>query len=99
FGNYGTIYARGYFHNKRSDKSSFGAQVGHISSANGPVEESGAANSFIQAQGDMYQGPFTFGGKVRYERDMRHFYGYDRFPTGPIDQPNLPELNRQQIFN
>ncbi|MFC7000000.1 TonB-dependent receptor [Rufibacter roseus] len=93
FGNYGTVYARGYFHNKRSDKSSFGAQVGHLSSANGPVDESGAATSYVQAQGDMYQGPYTFGGRVRYERDMRHFYGYDRSIA-------LPEGDeRQQVYN
>ncbi|MBA9077420.1 MULTISPECIES: hypothetical protein [Rufibacter] len=78
FGNYGTVYARGYFHNKRSDKASFGAEVGHLSSANGPVENSGAASSFLQAHGDMYQGNLTFGGRLRYERDMRHFYGYDQ---------------------
>lgn len=95
FGNYGTLYARGYFHNKRSDKASFGAQVGHLSSANGPVENSGAATSYVQAQGDMYQGPFTFGGKVRYERDMRHYYGYDR---SIVTEP-ATEVERQQIFN
>lgn len=94
FGNYGTIYARGYFHNKRSDKSSFGGQVGHLSSANGPVDNSGAAHSYVQAQGEMYQGPITFGGKIRYERDMRHFYGFD-----PTVLPSPESRDQQQVFN
>ncbi|WP_181306223.1 hypothetical protein [Rufibacter sp. XAAS-G3-1] len=74
-GNYGTVYAKGYFHNKRSDKSSFGAQVGHISSAHGPVEHSGSANSYVQANGDLYYGPITIGGRVKYDRDQTYFYG------------------------
>ncbi|WP_192825297.1 hypothetical protein [Rufibacter sp. LB8] len=77
-GNYGTIYGRGYFHNKRDDKASYGAEVGHLSSANGPVKNSGAANSFVQAHGELYQGNLTFGGKARYERDQNYFYGYDQ---------------------
>ncbi|MGV3540282.1 MAG: hypothetical protein ACO1OQ_10750 [Rufibacter sp.] len=92
FGNYGTIYARGYFHNKRSDKSSFGAEAGHLSSANGPVENSGAATSFIQAHGDLYQGNLTFGGRVRYDRDQRRFYGYDQ--TQEVNQDSL-----KQVYN
>lgn len=91
-GNYGTLYARGYFHNKRDDKASFGGQVGHLSSANGPVENSGAGSTFLQAQGDMYQGNLTFGGKLRYERDQRNFYGYNQ--AVEVDKSTL-----KQVYN
>ncbi|RNI30718.1 TonB-dependent receptor [Rufibacter latericius] len=74
-GNYGTVYAKGYFHNKRSDKASFGAQVGHLSSSMGPIENSGSASSYLQANGELYSGPVTVGGRLRYERDQNNFYG------------------------
>jgi hypothetical protein len=91
-GNYGTVYARGYFHNKRSDKSSLGAQVGHLSSAHGPVENSGSGSSFIQGNGELYSGPVAVGGRVRYERDQNYFYG--RANVAEVDKGSI-----KQVYN
>ncbi|GGK67719.1 hypothetical protein ACD591_20825 [Rufibacter glacialis] len=91
-GNYGTVYAKGYFHNKRSDESSFGAQVGHVSSAHGPIENSGSASSYVKANGDLYFGPLTVGGKLGYERDQNYFYG----------RKNVAEVEKgtiKQVYN
>ncbi|ALJ00629.1 TonB-dependent receptor [Rufibacter tibetensis] len=86
-GNYGTVYAKGYFNNKRSDKSSFGAQVGHLSSAHGPVENSGSASSYAKANGELYLGPVAVGGQVGYERDQNYFYG----------RKNVAEVEKEDI--
>ncbi|MBC3539751.1 hypothetical protein ACFSC6_21315 [Rufibacter sediminis] len=91
-GNYGTVYAKGYFHNKRSDKSSFGAQVGHLSSSMGPIENSGSASSYVQANGDLYSGPITVGGRVRYERDQNYFYGGKN--VAEVDKSDI-----KQVYN
>ncbi len=91
-GNYGTFYGKGYFHNTRSDKYSFGAQVGHLSSAHGPVEHSGSSSSYVQANGEMYSGHVTVGGRLKYERDQNNFYG----------TKNVAELDEnaiKQVYN
>ncbi|WP_205500688.1 hypothetical protein [Rufibacter psychrotolerans] len=91
-GNYGSVYAKGYFHNNRSDKHSFGAQVGHLSSAHGPVEHSGSASSYVQANGELYAGHVTVGGRVRYERDQNNFYG--RKDVAEVDKNAI-----KQVYN
>ncbi|MFB9862109.1 hypothetical protein [Rufibacter immobilis] len=91
-GNYGTIYAKGYFHNNRSDKSSFGAQVGHLSSAHGPIENSGSSSSYIKGNGDLYLGPITVGGSLGYERDQAYFYG--RKDVAEVDKNTI-----KQVYN
>ncbi len=96
FGNYGTLYLKGYFHNKRSETSSFGANVSHVSSARGPEVKSQAAvaNSGIGLHGERYLPGFTIGGRAGYERDMNHFYGYD-----PAIQSEVDKDTTKQVFN
>src|SRR5688572_21323570 len=77
FGNYTTPYLKGYFHNKRDDKGSYGGYVSHVSS-NGPIKDiSDVSNSEIGVNGEGYMGNFTIGGKASYERDGYNFYGYN----------------------
>jgi hypothetical protein len=96
FGNYATLYLKGYFHNKRSDKSSFGANVSHVGSARGPVvkSHSAVANSSIGAHAERYLPGFTIGGRLGYERDKYHFYGFE--PT-KVDEINKDDIS--QVFN
>ncbi len=91
-GNYGTFYGQGYFHNTRNDKSSFGAQVGHLSSAHGPIENSGSASSYVQGNGELYYGPVAVGGRVRYERDQNYFYGGSN--VSEVDKNSI-----KQVYN
>ena len=76
FGNYATPYLKGYFHNKRDDRASYGGYVSHVSS-NGPVKNSDVSNSEVGAHGEAYTGNLTVGGRASYERDGYQFYGYN----------------------
>ncbi|HSI89883.1 MAG TPA: hypothetical protein VK927_02150, partial [Adhaeribacter sp.] len=102
YGNYNTPYLKGYFHNKRSDQASFGANVSHISS-NGPVEDSDVSNSEIGVNGESYLGNFTIGGRANYQRDGYRFYGYNRdmVPEGVTmqDEQNFNRIGGEVYLN
>src|SRR6478609_203607 len=77
FGNYATPYLKGYFHNKRDDKASYGAHVSHVST-NGPIKDrSDVSNSEIGVNGETYLGGFTLGARAMYGRDSYNYYGYN----------------------
>ncbi|WP_439882818.1 hypothetical protein ACSX1A_06550 [Pontibacter sp. MBLB2868] len=95
-GNYGSLYLKGYFHNKRSDVADFGAVVSQISSARGPVDKSNSAvsNSSISAHGERYLKGATFGGSLAYGRDKYNFYGY-----APSLEQEIEKDSIKQVFN
>ncbi|WP_242918725.1 hypothetical protein [Pontibacter liquoris] len=95
-GNYGTLYLKGYFHNKRSKVADFGADVSHIASARGPVDKSNSAvaNSAIGLHGERYLQGLTVGGKLNYGRDKYNFYGYDQDVEREVDKDTI-----RQVFN
>lgn len=95
-GNYGTAYLKGYFHNKRSETSSFGANFSHISSARGPEvkDQAAVSNNSISAHAERYLPGFTIGGRLGYERDKYHFYGYAPSLMDEVDKDTT-----KQIFN
>lgn len=96
-GNYGSLYLKGYFHNKRSDVASYGAQVSHVSSSRGPVDKDNSAvsNSDISLNGERYLKGFTVGGDLKYGREKRYFYGYEPLVDGAeVDRDTI-----KQVFN
>ncbi len=95
-GNYGSLYLKGYFHNKRSKDADYGAEVSHISSARGPVDKGNSAvsNSSIGLHGERYLSGLTLGGRLNYGHDRNHFYGYAPGKENEIDKEAI-----QQIFN
>ncbi|QCR21854.1 TonB-dependent receptor [Pontibacter sp. SGAir0037] len=95
-GNYGSLYLKGYFHNKRSDVGSYGADVSHVSSAVGPVDRgnSGVGNTAIGVNGERYLQNLTVGGRLSYGRDKYHFYGYPANVETPIERDTI-----RQSFN
>ncbi|MFD2516081.1 hypothetical protein ACFSRY_19565 [Pontibacter locisalis] len=95
-GNYGSLYLKGYFHNKRSDVADYGAEVSHISSARGPVDKgnSAVANSSISAHGERYLKGATVGGRLTYGRDKYFFYGY-----APSLEQEVEKDSIKQVFN
>ncbi|EJF09936.1 TonB-dependent receptor [Pontibacter sp. BAB1700] len=95
-GNYGTLYLKGYFHNKRSNVASYGADVSHITSARGPVDgrNSAVTNSAINLNGESYLQGLTLGGKLGYGRDKYHFYGYS-----PVQETTVDRDTISQVFN
>ena len=92
-GNYGTPYFKGYFHNKRSNELAYGAEVSHVSSSKGPVENSGVSNSAINLHGEQYSGEVTLGGRLNYGYDRYNFYGYNH----AIEKVDLDTI--KQTFN
>jgi hypothetical protein len=94
FGNYGTPYLKGYFHNKRSPHMSYGADVSHVSSSKGPVPNSGVSNTALNLNGEMYDQDITLGGRISYGRDKYNFYGY-KLPETVTASPDTIE----QKFN
>ncbi len=95
-GNYFTPYLHGYFHNTRNTQYSVGAEVRHLSSANGPVEKgkSGMSSTGLQLTGEAYRESLTIGAMVGYEREGYHFYGYDRNLLKEISEKDI-----EQKFN
>lgn len=94
FGNYITPYLKGYFHNTRSSQMSYGADVSHVSSANGPVPNSGLSNSAVNLHGEMYDKAVTLGGRIHYGRDRYNFYGHQQPETGVVVADSI-----KQVFN
>ncbi|WP_026464494.1 hypothetical protein [Adhaeribacter aquaticus] len=92
-GNYGTSYVKGYFHNKRDNQYSYGADVSHVSSLRGPVENSGVSNSGINLSGESFSKDLTFGGKLAYSHDRYNFYGYS-----PLNE-TIDKEDIKQRFN
>lgn len=95
-GNYATLYLKGYFHNKRSKEGDFGAEISHVASARGPVDQgnSAVANSDISVHGERYLQGLTVGGKLKYGRDKYNFYGYDPDIEREVDKDTI-----KQVFN
>ncbi|PSR53002.1 hypothetical protein AHMF7605_05400 [Adhaeribacter arboris] len=93
YGNYGTPYVKGYFHNNRDEQFSYGANISHISSSKGPVPNSGVSNSSIGLNGESYTGGLTIGGKFNYGHDKYNFYGYS-----PLSE-SVKEDSIKQLFN
>ena len=98
FGNYGTVYGRAHLHSTRNDTYSYGLDVRHQSSANGPVDgkNSGVSQTSVAATGEYYQGTAALGAALDYERDRYHFYGYDgsRLATTPDNEALQHTFNR-----
>ena len=93
YGNYGTPYVKGYFHNNRDNDYSYGADISHISSSKGPVPNSGVSNTSIGLNGESYANEMTIGGKFSYGRDRYNFYGYS-----PLTE-SIKEDSIKQVFN
>jgi hypothetical protein len=96
-GNYGTVYGRAHLHSTRNEQYSYGLDVRHQSSANGPVDgkNSAVAQSSIAATGEYYLGQAAVGASLDYARERYHFYGYDpEVLTSPPDPSSI-----QQTFN
>ncbi|MDQ3292612.1 MAG: hypothetical protein M3Q05_15095 [Bacteroidota bacterium] len=93
YGNYGTPYLKGYFHNNRDEEFSYGANISHISSSKGPVPNSGVSNTSLGLNGESYGSGLTIGGKFNYGHDKYNFYGYS-----PLDE-SVKEDSIKQVFN
>jgi len=99
-GNYGTLYGRGYFHSTRNTDHSYGLDLKHLSSANGPVDgrNSGTSESSAHLMGELYRGTAAFGANVDLGRERYNFYGYEKAANGgPVATPEAGDI--KQVFN
>ena len=99
-GNYGTFYGRAYLHSARSTTHSYGLDVKHINSLNGPVDgrNSGVSQTSAVLTGEIYHGNAAFGGALDVSRERYNFYGYTGPATSPVPQPTPDAGDLKQVF-
>ena len=94
-GNFATFYGRAYLHSTRREDYSYGLDLKHINSLQGPVNggNSGLSQSSASLNGELYKGTAALGATLDYGRERYNFYGY-----GPTAR--LPENDEiKQVFN
>jgi hypothetical protein len=99
-GNYGTFYGRGYFHSTRNTDHSYGVDVKHISSIQGPVDGKNSRMSETSAHlmGELYRGTAAFGANLDLGHERYNFYGYEKAANGgPVVTPESGDI--KQTFN
>ncbi len=97
FGNFLTPYLEGYFSSKRNKDFSYGANIKHLSSVNGPVDKSNSGTSYskILGYGSYLMQYSTLSADLGYERQAVRFYGYaDSLTENQIDSDSI-----RQIYN
>ena len=96
-GNYGTFYGRAYLHSTRTTDKSYGLDIKHVNSLNGPVDgkNSGVSQSSAALSGELYRGTAAIGANLDFGRERYNFYGYNR----SAGQPTPEAANIKQVFN
>jgi hypothetical protein len=96
-GNYGTFYGRAYLHSTRTTDYSYGLDLKHVNSLNGPVDGKNSAVSQTSASlsGEMYRGTAAYGANLDVGRERYNFYGYQLAPGQAT--PENDQL--KQVFN
>jgi hypothetical protein len=94
-GNYGTFYGRAYLHSTRNTDYSYGLDLKHVNSLDGPVDgkNSGVSQSSGTLSGEKYLGSAAVGATVDVARERYNFYGYERA------EPKPEKDQIKQVFN
>jgi len=111
-GNYSSPLAEIYINNVASDYRNFGAYVHHQGFYTGPVDGANSAEDHtkVRFDGSMFLEGMEVYGKVGYDRDKHHFYGYtpslevNRDTLGQIfhtlyGNAGIRNINQTQSFN
>lgn len=79
FGNYGTTMANVYLNNLRSRNAVYGLRLNHLRTQGNikDVATSTASTNGVEAHGNYFLRAHQVGGKIAYNRDAVHFYGFD----------------------
>lgn len=94
FGNYVTPYLEGHVTSKRSNKNMYGLHFRHLSSRNGPVENSGFSNNQISLYGKYFMNNAALDGRLAYERMRHNFYGYNQELISEVGDDTI-----RQVYN
>ncbi len=110
FGNYLTPFAELYTMSGRNSKYQYGVHYKHKSSINGPIQKKNSGQSLNV--GDVFvdyklSDKLNFGGDIKYQRDMVHYYGYNQELYQEVSDDSIRQvyntfdvmLNSQYKFN
>jgi hypothetical protein len=94
FGNYSSPLIQADFHTPSVEDYSFGARFRHQGFYTGPVDGANSAedHTAFLLNGSYYKEDFELFGKLGYERDMYHFYGYTPDPETDILQDSVRQV-------
>ena len=92
YGNYTSPLAEIYVNNVASDYRNFGAYLHHQGFYTGPVDGNHSAEDHtkIRFDGSMFFDDLEVYGRVGYNRDMYHFYGYT--PSLEVNRDTIGQL-------
>ena len=97
-GNYATPYLEFHAGSLQSDDYSFAVNARHRSSGGGikGYAPSGYSHSGIEVAGEKFFGKHSAGGKLHYDHDVHHFYGYrpDSFPDVNLSKRDIRQRFR-----
>lgn len=104
-GNYSTFYSEYFYNSLRSKKANYGIHAKHLSSS-GSINNTaypGISDNAIDAYGKMFLKDYTLSGDAFYNRNVVHYYGYDRdYRTNPLrpvlNTPSDSVFNKKDIY-
>jgi hypothetical protein len=102
YGNYQSPLGELYINNVESDYMNFGVFLKHQGFYVGPVDgkKSAEDHTNVRFDGSLFQENIEIFGKVGYDRDRHHFYGYDPsygYSASPAQEIDPEEIS--QIFH
>ncbi|MBR9774399.1 MAG: TonB-dependent receptor [Cytophagales bacterium] len=94
FGNYSSPLIQADYHSLDNDDYTYGAHIKHQGFYTGPVdgENSAEDHTDILLNGSLYRDDFEIFGRLGYERDMHHFYGYTPDPETDVMQDSIRQV-------
>ena len=94
YGNYSSPLIQADYHNLTKDDYTYGAHFKHQGFYTGPVDGKNSAedHTAFLLNGSLYRDDFEVFGKVGYERDMHHFYGYTPDPENVVLQDSIRQV-------
>lgn len=93
YGNYQSPLGELYINNVESDYLNFGVFLRHQGFYEGPVDGKNSAEDHtnIRLDGSIFQQDIEFFGKLGYDRDRHHFYGYTPIPGIEVQSDNISQ--------
>lgn len=95
FGNYLTSFGDIHLHNLRDKNYDYGGYARHFSSNNGKPEFADFSENALGIYGKKFGRYGTLGGRLDFNRDVIHYYGYDH----KADSLEIEKRDINQIYN
>ncbi|WP_339905364.1 TonB-dependent receptor [uncultured Cyclobacterium sp.] len=94
YGNYSSPLIQADYHSLDNEDYTYGAHFKHQGFYTGPVDGINSAEDHtdLLLNGSFYRDDFEIFGRLGYERDMHHFYGYTPDPETAIMQDSIRQV-------